>query len=372
MRHLNRVLIAATALTLAATTAASATEAGASPSATATATVSGQHDYVSGTSVASGGKIHGIALTQADHQFATDLNDIPRLAADGVNTVDLYITEYQANAYANDIYDGKNTPTAGEVETAIQLAHDNGMAVEMMPIVWTTNPFMWRGDYVPGDVDHWFASYTTMIDRWAEIAQAYGAEMFAVGTEYQSLEQYTAQWEAVIKSVRAIYSGELTYMSTAANFWHVKFWNAVDDIGVSPYWSLSRQAVPSVPTLMRAWKHKFLPRLKKFSARWHRPILFDELGYESIQGAAFEPFKHPNGTPSEQAQANAYQAAINVVDAKPWLRGVIFFTWGPPVVPNIDTSYNPAGKLAECVMAKSWSSDSSGLPACAISAGGGL
>lgn len=376
MRWLNSSVIAAAALVslaaaLPASTAAAATE---RPAAVAAAAAV-RHAYVPGSTVGHGGEVHGIALTEANRPFAVDLSDVSRLAADGVNTVDLYITEYQANAYANDVYDGKDTPTAGEVEAAVRLAHQNGIAVELMPIVWTAGTYAWRGEYVPGDIGHWFHSYQSMIDRWAAVAQTSGAELFAAGTEYEALQAQTARWRHVVASVRRIYHGTVTYMATAGSFDRVRFWDAVDEIGISPYFTLSAAAVPTVASLKKAWQ-QVLPAIHAFSKRWHRPVLFDELGYESIEGAAFHPFAHPGGTPSEKAQANAYQAAIDVTHGLSWLRGVVFFTWGMPEVPTVDTSYDPGGKLAECVMARSWASASDEVagvpPICPVAQAGAL
>jgi hypothetical protein len=352
-----RIAVASAAIGLLAggATSAGATTARGGEGTVSAGTFNTGNDFVAGSAVATGGAIHGMALTQADKPFEVGLSDVTRLAEDGVNTVNLYITEYQANAYANDVFDGSTTPTTSEVEAAVKLAHANGLAVELMPTVWTAGSFMWRGDYRPGDVKHWFASYTAMIDRWAAVAQSSGAELFAVGTEYQALQGHTADWRKVIASVRSIYHGTLTYMATAGSYSTVKFWKSLDLIGISPYWTLSKAAVPSVADLKTAWQRVLAP-VAAFSRREHRPVLFDELGYESIRGAADRPFAHPNGTPSERAQANAYQAAIDAVAGSSWLRGLVFFTWGLPEAPAVDTSYNPGGKLAECVVAENWAS----------------
>jgi hypothetical protein len=315
-----------------------------------------RHLYISRHKATEGYQIHGMALTEADRPFMQNVADIPRLASEGINTVDLYITEYQNGQSASTIQSGADTPTRAQVRSVIRQAHAHGMAVEMMPIVWAPAPYVWRGDYQPSNVRKWFKAYTAMIRRWAKVAQSTHAELFAIGTEYQSLQSDVAQWRKVAQAVDAVYHGETTYMATAGSYANVKFWASVDDIGLSPYFSLSRRSVPPVDTLVKAWEHKVFPTLAAFSEQHHRRILLDEVGYESIKRAAYRPYSHhQGGQPSQRAQANAYQAAIDAMAGRSFLRGAVFFGWGPMADPASDTTYNPKDKLAECNVASSWS-----------------
>lgn len=360
------------ALPAAAASGAAATAA--SPSARTTANV--RHAYVPGTAIPKGGEVHGVALTQARSLYGPTLPDIPQLASDGVNLVNLYVTEYQKNLNANTIQDGPLTPNTAEVGATIDLAHSYGMAVELMPVLATQGTFHWRGAIWPSNVSQWFTSYTKMIDKWAQVAQDHGAEIFSIGSELEHTQQYTRQWRKVAGSVRGIYHGTTTYMADSNTVGirkyyglDVKFWNSVDLIGQSPYYSLTAAKTPSVAQLQRIWRQQYLPAERRLSRRWHRPILFDEIGYESVDGAAHDPYQHSSGSPNQQAQANAYQALIDVTHGLKYIRGVVFFTWTRASVPAVDTSYTPAGKKAECVMAMSWSQASSGTPtACVLSA----
>lgn len=327
-----------------------------------------RHAHVSGQAVASGGEIHGIALTQANRPFLSNVASIPQLSADGINTVDLYITEYTANPYANTIYDGTYTPPVNTVKAVVNLAHSYGLAVELMPVVWTAGNYAPRTEYRPGNLKQWFASYRAMITKWAQVAADTNTEIFCAGSEYSKLQQRTTMWRRVFTAVRAVDpTSQLTYM-TPIGAPPPHFWRSLDMIGISPYYSLSSADVPTVAQLQAAWR-PHLRDLRRLAQRYHRPILFDELGYQSQVQAAMTPWQTRSEAPSETAQANAYQAAINVTHHKSWLRGVVFFTWGPPVVGPVDSSYEPVGKLAECAMAKSWASRSTPtvnglLPAC--------
>lgn len=322
-----------------------------------------RHQHITRQMAVQGYQIHGMVLSEANRPFLQNVHDIPRLAHDGVNTLNLYITQYQASKTANRITSGVNTPSGKQVRQVIAAAHKHDMAVELMPIVWTNAPFIWRGDYHPSHPGTWFRSYTAMIDHWARVGQRAGAEFFAVGSEYQSLEKYVSRWRAVAASVRQVYKGETTYMATAGSYQSVKFWSSVDDIGVSPYFSLSRAKVPSVSSLVKVWRSRIFPALQSLSGKENRRILFDEVGYESVEHAAYHPYSHNGGTPSQPAQANAYQAVMDATAGQSFLRGSVFFGWDPLATqPSDDTSYSPRQKLAECAVARSWSAKGQPLP----------
>jgi hypothetical protein len=90
----------------------------------------------------------------------------------------------------------------------------------------------------------------------------------------------------------------------------------------------------------------------------------DEIGYPNQDFAAYHPavaWQNHSAKPNQQAQANAYEALLQVAQMsvyRSWMRGVVWFFWGGTHVGAHDTSYSPQNKLAECVMAKYWASRS--------------
>ena len=74
----------------------------------------------------------------------------------------------------------------------------------------------WRQDYQPTNVAAFFASYKQMIVAEAQVAQANGAQMFSIGAELDQLAgaQYLSYWTDIINSVRAVFSGKLTYSAS--------------------------------------------------------------------------------------------------------------------------------------------------------------
>jgi len=105
-------------------------------------------------------------------------------------------------------------------------------------------------------------------------------EGLCIGTElYITTTQHEQKWRNIIKEIRKVYSGQLTY---AANFHkeyeEIKFWDALDYIGVQAYFALTNKENPSLKELRKGWipHHR---RLKQFHEKWQKPIVFTEIGY---------------------------------------------------------------------------------------------
>src|SRR3954453_17567764 len=62
--------------------------------------------YVPGSEVPLGGPIHGIILVSSNRSLDTVVHDIPRLAADGVNLISIYVTNYIDSATSTNIHSG--------------------------------------------------------------------------------------------------------------------------------------------------------------------------------------------------------------------------------------------------------------------------
>jgi len=87
-----------------------------------------------------------------------------------------------------------------------------------------------------------------------------------------------------------------------------------------------------VATMRSHWR----PHLTRIE-QWRQdhgapPVLFTELGYRSVDGAAAAPWDFQNeATPSAETQARAYEAFFReVYDRRPWLHGVFFWWWDNP------------------------------------------
>ncbi len=221
----------------------------------------------------------------------------------------------------------------------VDLAHQAGMKVMIKPHLWLYSPIdgKWRSDVYPVDDrawERWKVSYQKFILRYARMAEQSGAELFCIGAELTRLTlEKSEYWKDLIYSVRAVYSGQLTY---AANWYeeyeHIDFWDELDYIGVQAYFPLVNHDKPSMASIRQGWQ-KYMVDMEKVSEKYNRPILFTELGYKSTKNAASEPWEwidyesDDDTMVSLETQKNSYKAFFDEIWDQPWFAGVHIWQW---------------------------------------------
>ena len=123
------------------------------------------------------------------------------------------------------------------------------VGIMVKPQIW-----VWRGVFT-GDInmdseEQWTFfenSYSDFILTYAKTAQDMGAEILCIGTE---LEQFVltrpVYWKRLIKDIRRIYKGKLTYATNWNEYLEVSFWSELDYIGIDAYFPLSEEKSPSI------------------------------------------------------------------------------------------------------------------------------
>ncbi|MEM6725322.1 MAG: hypothetical protein AAF598_14880, partial [Bacteroidota bacterium] len=235
-----------------------------------------------------------------------------------------------------------------------------GFKVFVKPHLWITisDDGGWRSDVFPKSDSGWIswqASYRDYIFRYARIAEEAGAEQFCIGAELTRLTLEKPEfWVELIRDVRKIYSGKLTY---AANWYQeyegISFWDQLDYIGVQAYFPLSKTKQPSVEQINAGWQD-YLPQLAAVAERYNRPLLFTEMGYKSTPNGTVTPWEWAENLPeaeqiySPETQANAYQAFFESVWPQNWFAGVqlwVLFADYPEERKNLEFSFSPQGKV---------------------------
>ncbi len=238
-----------------------------------------------------------------------------------------------------------------------------GLHVNLKPHLWTFSG--WRANLTLNSDEAWntwFDSYEAYILYYARMAEFTGAELFCIGTELKtSIKKQPERWKALIKKVRAIYSGQLTY---AAN-WHdeyeyIDFWDQLDFIGIQAYFPLTKNKNPDLATIENGWT-KHIKKLEGLYQMYHKPILFTEIGYKSDASATIKPWEWGSylsvlsEKKSDRTQQLAYEAFFNQLWHKKWFAGAYFWQWHTyskkgDVDLNLD--FSPRFKPAENTMAK--------------------
>ena len=226
-------------------------------------------------------------------------------------------------------------------------------------------PHLWVGKGWPGDIEmksdsawqSWFRNYEKFIVHYAQLAEKNKIEIFCIGTELHKTIKKEKEWRAIIKKIKEVYKGKLTYASNFhEEYEQVKFWDQLDYIGIQAYFSLTTNEDHTLDELKKGWNNP-LTSIERVHKKFNKPVLFTEIGYRSDVKAGIEPWVWPqeNSTIkiSEDAQANCYKAFFQTAWNKPWLEGAYFWKWyphGPGRNANVD--FTPQGKAAEKILAE--------------------
>ena len=308
------------------------------------------------------GRLRGMALqlhySDESHPYEQLVGEIPSSGADAICFV---VHAYQENASSASIFiDRRKTPSDDHLVKLISQAHAQGMRVIIMPIVLLENARTgeWRGKINPPDWSDWWEDYANFITYYAKIAAATGAEVFMVGSELVSTEAQTGRWRDLIGTVRWIYPGLISYSANWDHYRPVKWWDAVDIIGMTTYYDLTGGAEPTLERLTKAWEP-----IKKDILDWRaknhptKPIMFTEVGWPNQETCAQYPWNYYEAPdkPDPTAQANCFEAFFATWIGEPAVSGFIVWEWrsDPATQPGPeDTSYTPCGKPALDVIRK--------------------
>jgi hypothetical protein len=282
-----------------------------------------------------------------------------RIVPLGVNWISVVVTCYQKDIASTSIQcrTSKDTPSDTDLRHVISYAHSLGLRVMLKPHIDLYDDLAhWRGQIGSGNDEQtwnaWFTSYQAVITRYAELARELDVDYFVVGTELTAASHREANWRRLVEVIRQVYPGPLTY---AANHdgeeMNVRWWDALDAIGVDAYYPLTRNPDPTVEDIKDAWK-PIIMRLEALSTRWELPIILTEIGYQSLDGTNRTPWEVVGTSLDLQEQADCYQAFFEAFDGKPWWRGVYWWAWdtNPLQGGSVDGDFTANNKPAEEVL----------------------
>jgi hypothetical protein len=124
--------------------------------------------------------------------------------------------------------------------------------VDPHPMTDPEGQHVWRGDigrsFSETQWGIWFGSYTPFINHYASLAQKGEVDQFSVGMELIQVGHREQQMRQLVASVRGLFKGLLTYGANHGEEQSVKFWDALDVIGVDAVRALLPccMAVPNI------------------------------------------------------------------------------------------------------------------------------
>jgi hypothetical protein len=288
---------------------------------------------------------------------------LAKLAATGTRWIALIVSVYQETIDATTIDEtSPSSPTDQDVVHVVAAARRLGLRVMLKPHIDLRRDDRWRGEIGTGfraedQWQAWFASYRAMILHQADLSARLGIEQLCIGTELAGTTSRERDWREIVRAVRQRFSGRITYASNhEGEEQSIRWWDAVDLIGVDAYYPLANAPNPTVEALKRAWQDRgYVTILRSLATTYRKPVLLTEIGYRSVAGATAAPWDSTRaGATSQEEQANAYEAAIATFAPQPWVDGLFWWSWSvnPDQGGPGDVDYTPAGKLAEGVLTR--------------------
>lgn len=313
------------------------------------------------------GEFRGISIQldsgRADHPYETFLSEI---AQTGANTVNLVVHGFQEDVKSASIFiDHRKVPSDLHLLRLIKYAHAKKLRVMLMPIVLLARRHGndWRGKIAPDHWDAWWKDYTEFVLHYARLAKQGRVELFSVGSELISTETQTAQWKSLIAKVRYVYPGRLTYSANWDHYEVPKFWDDLDIIGMTSYFTLGQGTKPTLDEMLAAWG-KIKPKILRWQKTVQRPILFTEVGWPNQVTAAEFPWNYyaSPDKPDPEQQADCFTSFFRTWSREKVVSGFLIWEWRNyphmPLHSITDTSYRPMGKPAMRVVQKYFSQPS--------------
>ncbi|MEZ5988309.1 MAG: hypothetical protein R3F30_04155 [Planctomycetota bacterium] len=249
-----------------------------------------------------------------------------------------------------------------DVRRVTRRARALGLKVMIKPHLWVFHrDGFWRGEITyqrDEDWQAWFHAYGTFLEPFVRMAAEEGAEAFCVGTELAGTVGQVERWTGMIRRIRAIYPGRLTY---AANWYkefeEVGFWGELDWVGVQGYFPLVDfdDRNPSHAELVAGWR-PWLDKLDALSKRVGRKVLFTEIGYKPVTGTTHKPWEWRSGSPFDaDAQAEAWGGFFDAIRGRDSISGSYVWKWFAHVGGRgwrNSKEFTPQGLPAERVIAE--------------------
>ncbi|XMO85116.1 glycoside hydrolase TIM-barrel-like domain-containing protein [Algibacter sp. AS12] len=204
-------------------------------------------------------------------------------------------------------------------------------------------------------------SYSKFILEYADLAAKMNVQIFCIGTELEGfISNRPDYWFKLIKDVKAIYKGKLTYAANWDEFKRTPFWSELDFIGVDAYFPVSESKTPTIAECLLGWeKHK--ADILKVHQEHKKPILFTEYGYRSVDYTGKAPWVSDRSMTQVNfdAQTNTTQALFDTFWKEDWFAGGFIWKWFHDHEKSggeSDSRFTPQNKPVEALIRKHYKS----------------
>ncbi len=252
--------------------------------------------------------------------------------------------------------------TGGENDQAVLFSHYEakkmGMSTMLKPQIWVGRN-SWPGDIKmknQTDWDTFFDNYYRWVRHYAMLAEINEMDSYCIGVEFaKATLAKEKEWRKIIKKLRGIYSGQLTYAANWGDeFENLTFWDELDFIGLNCYYPLSKSDNPSKKELKKTFD-QVINKIEKVTHKYNKPLVFTEIGFRSVA----HPWKNPHAEEGKRPfndahQKLCYEVVLEGIKNKEWCNGILWWKW--PSYMNYrgekNKGFSPNLKQTEDVIAK--------------------
>lgn len=268
----------------------------------------------------------------------------------------------ETNKIAGQVVPGVWSRRDSSVIKQIGRLQERGIRVHLKPHIWLVDG--WRSNIKLSSDDWtlWFDSYKERMLQYARIATVTKVPLFCIGTELRTvIKNKPDAWFELIKEVKTIYSGKLTYaLNWDDPIEDIPFWDELDYIGIQAYFPLTTHKKPDLEEIKQGWD-AHIEKMKIASQTYEKPILFTEVGYRSDVSATIKPWEWGSiigiltEQKSDQTQQLAYEAMFQRLWDEPWFAGCYIWQWHTGSTPEStknSVDFTPRFKPAENTITK--------------------
>lgn len=240
---------------------------------------------------------------------------------------------------------GDKHPSVSDISNVILAAKSRGLYVVLKPHVISTvccgqNRNSYNTDVNKFLTTNFFPAWTAYLTGMVSQLPMASVDAISIGTELDFLDwRNRSEWEALIKTMRGVFKGELTYDAMFSQWRSPKdiddvvFWDLLDFISCSFYVRLTPDNTKSAVELSRIMRNTPnvdiadpIAYLKQISERHGKQVFTMEGGYQSANGALWgvNDFYGSSAIENQDLQArglDAYLFTLNFNQGT-WLKGV--------------------------------------------------
>jgi len=278
-------------------------------------------------------KINGVSFVASREEVVqTQVDEVVKLNA---NSAAVMPFGFMRETVHPDIIFDTDRQWFGETKKGakqyIKLLQKNGISVMLKPQIW-----VWKGEFT-GTItmeteEQWLEledSYDNFILAYAALAEETQVPIFCIGTELEKfVENRPEYWQRLIKKIRKVYTGKLTYAANWDEYKRTPFWKELDYIGIDAYFPLSEAKTPTIEELREGWQ-RWKPKIAEVAQLNDKKVLFTEFGYRSMDFTAKKPWlvdRTEEGL-NLQGQVNAKKAIFQEFWSEDWFAGGYVWKW---------------------------------------------